>query len=303
MNSLLKFQMNSGHPQNCLSANLILFSFAEVRKRRIESGSGSTSSSSKISASHIEQVIENLKFNQVRLSTRNMYLHVWKQFNSFLIKLDFRPKQWEDRLVLYLGHLVETGAKSSTLKSYISAVKNVVIADDYDWDDNKVVLSAIVRGCRIKNDVQKMRLPIHFGLFELLLFELDRYYGISQPYLQLLFRALFCPLYYGLMRISEVADIDHTLLAKNVHVGENKNKILLVLYSSKTHGHEAMLQKIKISEISFLHPAQFFCPFCAMRNYINARGTYTTENEKFFVLTDRSPVTPAMVRTGCTVTA
>ena len=238
--------------------------------KRAQSSSTSDSTTLHISAKHLEQVIDTLRVNQNRDFTKKNYLQIWQKFNKFLVKLDYRCKVWEDRAAMYLEFLVEKGVKSTTLRCYISAIKHILTIANYTWNDDKVLLSVIVRGCKLKNDVQKVRLLIHFSLLELILFELDRLYGNNQPYLQLLYRAMFTIAYYRLMRISKIADSNHTLLAKDVHIGQNKNKILLVLHSSKTHGKESMPQKIKISAVAKLTRVIFFCPFKAMCQYLGA---------------------------------
>ena len=53
--------------------------------------------------------------------------------------------------------------------------------------------------------------------------------------------------YFGLLRLGELTADPHAILAKNVHLGENKNKILFILESSKTHGKDKKPQLVKIS--------------------------------------------------------
>ena len=45
---------------------------------------------------------------------------------SFFVRLDSKPECWEDRLILYIGFLIEKNRRSSTIKSYISAIKAVL---------------------------------------------------------------------------------------------------------------------------------------------------------------------------------
>ena len=187
----------------------------------------------------MESVLERLQANQHRSSTKRNYLSIWRQFNAFLICLDERPKDWEDHASLFCVYLAESGNKSSTIRSYISAIKHNLIVDKYKWDDNKVLVNAVSRVCKIANDVVIARFPIHIGYLEMLIFELERLYASSQPYLNIAYRALFLVAYYGLMRIGELTQSEHTVKAKDVHIGSNKNKILLVLYSSKMHGKES----------------------------------------------------------------
>ena len=157
----------------------------------------SLSSMSKIYVGDMEQILEYLKANHTRDSTKRNYTCIWRQFNEFLIKLHPKPKYWEDRINLYFAY--STGVKSTNLQSYLSALKNILKTDGYPWDDNKMLLSTIVCACKIKNDVVKTRLPIHKNLLELLLFEIERIYRHSHPYLDILFRCIFRLTYYRLM--------------------------------------------------------------------------------------------------------
>ena len=51
-----------------------------------------------------------------------------------------------------------------------------------------------------------------------------------------------------MLRIGEVTRSQHILKAPHIHIGSNKNKILLILYSSKTHSQASGPQQIKITE-------------------------------------------------------
>ena len=54
-------------------------------------------------------------------------------------------------------------------------------------------------------------------------------------------------MYYGLMRVGEVSQGDHPVKARDIHAATNKDKILVILRSSKTHGKSTYPQKIKIT--------------------------------------------------------
>ena len=113
----------------------------------------------------------------------------------------------------------------------------------------------------------------------------------NQPYLEILYKAILCLSYYGLLRVGEVSDSRHNIKALNVHIASNKQKILILLYSSKTHDKESRPQEVKISgsEITW-SDRKFFCPFQVMRTFIKARGDVTSDQEPFFVFSDRSLV-------------
>ena len=169
-------------------------------------------------------------------------------------------------------------------------------AVDHKWNDDILILNSLIKACRIINDKVKIRLPIDWKLLELILFELKRVLQ-GQNYLLKLYRALFAVGYYGMFRIGELTESNHLMKASNIHIGTNKNKILIILHSSKTHNKESLPQKVKIlgaygnkSTIPF-----HFCPFKLTRNFIAERGNYTDPVEQFFIFRDGSLVHPANV--------
>ena len=242
------------------------------------------------------QVIERLKSKGNRESTKKTYHRIWTRFNKFLLKLDSKPSAWEDRVALFAAFLVQEGRQSSTIKSYVSAIKYVLQLDGYSWSDNKVLLTTLTRACKLENDVVKTRLPIHVGLLDTLLFELDRALD-QQKYLCCMYKALFALSYYGLLRVGELTTGEHPIKAKDIHVAQNKDKILVVLYSSKTHGKQNIPQKVKITGNDKSKKKRHFCPFELTKHYFDMRGGYDYDSEPFFIFGDGTPVTPTHVRT------
>ena len=239
--------------------------------------------------------MERLKSNQNRSSIEANYHSIWKNFNKFLIKLEGNVKHlsWEERTVLFGTYLVEKGVQSQTIASYFSAIKHVLRTDNYQWDDNKTELSTITKSCRVLNDRLKVRLPIQIKLLELILFEVERTYCDKQPYLMKLYKTAFILGYYGMMRVGELtvnSQTNHTVKACDVHIGSNKDKILVILRSSKTHGKESYPHEIKISAIKQTgeKKIRFFCPFKVLREYNADRGNYLTDDEPFLIFRDRS---------------
>ena len=157
------------------------------------------------------------------------------------MQLDKRPKLWEDRAMLFAATLIEQGIQSATLRSYISAIKAILTDDNYPWDDGKMLLRTLSRACRLTNDKLTVRLPIKSNLLEIILFEVKRHFQ-QQPYLSVLYQTLFVVAYYGLFHIGELASSTHPVKAKDVHIGTNKNKLLFMLYTSKTHSIETTEQ-------------------------------------------------------------
>ena len=97
--------------------------------------------------------------------------------------------------------------------------------------------------------------------------------------------------------MSEVTCDSHPILAKDVHIGENKKKFLLILRTSKTHGLGTAPQMVKISakplriktgrELPGLKPP---CLYMLLKTYAQLRGPYQCDEDPFFVFADHTPV-------------
>ena len=116
--------------------------------------------SSSISTDKMEGIIAKLRYEHNRSVTREKYYNVWKNFNEFFIRLDRKPETWEDRLTLHVGYLISNKRKSSTINSYISAIKAVLMDDGQQLNEDRFLLNALTSACKLKNDKVKTRLPI-----------------------------------------------------------------------------------------------------------------------------------------------
>ena len=97
----------------------------------------------KMSVAHIELIFEHLQANQTRKSTQKNYHCIWKLFNKFLLQLDNIPISWEQRISLFGVYLVERGSQSSTLRSYVAAIKSILCTDKIKLDADKIMLGTI----------------------------------------------------------------------------------------------------------------------------------------------------------------
>ena len=272
------------------------------QKRKKNSQAESTNSS--ISTAAMEDIIEKFRFKNVRNSTKTNYFSVWRSFNEFFIKLDREPETWEDRLVLFVGYLIDSKKQSQTIKSYISAIKLILRNDGVELKENKFLISSLTKACRYENDCVRTRLPIQNGLLQIIIKETKTYYEdqINQPYLALLYCTLFNTAYNGLFRVGELTSSEHSVRVTDVHIAVNKDKFLFILRSSKTHGKYMHPQSVQISrekgpEIYKNHKSKTkFCPFQMLRDYVTERPGYLSNSEPFFVFSDRQPVQPSHMR-------
>ena len=185
-------------------------------------------------------------------------------------------------------------------------IRKILRDDGYKLKEEGLQLSTLTKACQLVNDRVTIRAPIHIKLVETLLFETERMFP-TQMYLQILYKTIMIVAYYGLFRIGELTFGPHVVKARNVEVGQNKNKIRIILFTSKTHALESRPQIVKISEIEDTHKMRvhtppkrccecFFCPFKLIKSYIKLRGSYLTDTEPFFIFRDRQPIRPNNIR-------
>ena len=113
-----------------------------------------------------------------------------------------------------------------------------------------------------------------------------------------MYKALYATAYYGLFRVGELTSGSHPIRARDVHIGDNKEKILFILHTSKTHWTDVKPQSVRINSTN-LNPKKENsgrihnqCPFRLLREYLRIRAPYLRDQEPFFVFRDRSPVRP-----------
>ena len=112
-----------------------------------------------------------------------------------------------------------------------------------------------------------------------------------------LYRALFATTYYGMFRVGEVTSGSHPILAKDVHIGINKNKMLFMLRSSKTHHKGNHPQTIKIAGLKVMQNEDRTAdPFELLREFIVIRPKCKAVEEPFFIFQDRTAVKPDNMR-------
>ena len=171
-----------------------------------------SSTSSTISSNEMQQIVDKLKFQRCRDSTRSTYYRIWKLFSQFFLRLDQKPVTWEQRLILFTGYLINNNLKSSTIKTYLSGIWSILADENIPLDSQDFTLKALTRACKIHNDKMIIRLPIHKDLLNLLVTEISRWSReIGQIYLGVLYSALFLTDYYGLLRVGELRNSPHSI--------------------------------------------------------------------------------------------
>ena len=159
-------------------------------------------------------------------------------------------------------------------------------------NEDRCLLNSLTRACRLTKDVVSIWRPIHKEMLSMILKTIDyNFSNAGQMYLKHLYLALISTTYYGLFRVGEVTLSPHAVRACDIHIGCNKNKLLFVLRTFKTHNCNSQPQTIKIlSKATLNKETNEYCPFTLLRNYIAKRQPYLSDNEIFFVFHDRTPV-------------
>ena len=91
------------------------------------------------------------------------------------------------------------------------------------------------------------------------------------------------------------------ILAKDVHIATNKDKILFLLRSSKMHCASDNPQSIKITSMKQISRAEtcvgteFICPYALLREHLKIWPKYVNDMAPFFILRDRSLVPPVTI--------
>ena len=129
-----------------------------------------------ISTKQIENIVERLKNENNRDSTRQNYHCVWRVFSNFYLTLDVKPNNWEDRIMLFVGYLIENNKKHTTINSYISALKTVLREDGWKISEDHCLLNSLIWACKRPNTSVRLRLPIQKQLLHEILKQIDIVY-------------------------------------------------------------------------------------------------------------------------------
>ena len=214
-------------------------------------------------------------------------------FNQFIIRLDVKPSTWEERLILFVGFLVQKGLKAATINSYISVIKAILKQDEVVISEDKYILNSMVHACRLHNNHVRIRLPIQKRLCTLIIKQTQSHFlQYNQPYLAYLYASLYGAAYYGMLRVGELTTGTHPVKVTDVRMGENKIQVLFILRSCKTHSADQRPQFIRLSSIPVAdrqddsnnmdHQWQLhFNLYLLINKYVQSRPKYCKPDEPF----------------------
>lgn len=241
-------------------------------------------------------ILSKIKGKRLRPKTKKFYRNRWVVFNRFIQQFDVMPDTWEERLHIYAAHLVDNKKQSSTVRTYITAIRQILRLADIEINEDKYLISSLVKACKLENDRLYIRMPIQLPLLKEVLRMTHDYYFMEkgQEYLATMLKAMFVMAYFGLLRVSKLTSGEHMIRAPNVRYAKNKGKIIITLFSSKMHSHRDPPQHISISSQPELGN---FCPIKLISEYVELRGNLAiNEDDAFFVYQDNIPVTQSQFR-------
>ena len=88
--------------------------------------------------------------------------------------------------MLFAAFLVDNKLKSSTVKTYVAAIKGILVENNVKISEDRFVLTSLTKASRIKNDHLILRLPIEKDFLHMILDECQHYFNTprnNQPYL------------------------------------------------------------------------------------------------------------------------
>ena len=184
------------------------------------------------------------------------------------------------------GFLIQNKKKSTTIRSYISAIRTILKEDKICLNEDSFQLNALMRACKFTVERITTHLPIHKDILKVIIKHVRLHFR-DQPYLSLLCQTIFVTAYFGLFQIGELTTGDHTVKAVDVQIGQNKRKLMFILRSSKTHGKYNKPQIVKIEKDNDTaknsQPEKGkIDPFTLLRKYIKARRSCISHSEPFF---------------------
>lgn len=232
-----------------------------------------------------------MKNGDLQQTSSYTYHLVWRQFLNFLGGFKNLPELWEQKMVMFAAHLGNEGCQPGTVSSYMSAIRYKLRKDGVDIPDKNFEIASIIRTCKMKNNRVFYRCGITKPMMKDLLLALKRTLkDKGQEYLFYMYRAVFLTAYYGMFRIGEIAQGPHTMKFCDVKQSSNKNKYLVILRSSKTHGKGDFPHTVNIPQVVDVEEENMlFDPFQALNDY-KLRRPRTDDQQNFFVFRDGTPL-------------
>ncbi len=234
----------------------------------------------------LRSALEQLKQKGVQGSTWKQYSAAWNHFTAFLAKLDEPVFSWEDRLMLFVVHMVEECKSPATIRSHLTGIRYLMRLEGIELQSNNFLYNVILKVCnklRAESGMIYVRIPLTECLTKKLVAAIQRFPMSS--YDKLLYSAVICTAYYGLFRIGEVIDSQHAMRLENMQINPRTLGVKIKVTSSKTMRPGDLPWTVKINkDDSPLIPVNEI-----LHSFWQVRPS-TSAHSQFFVKYNRKPL-------------
>ena len=76
----------------------------------------------------LQLTADKLQWEQRYKTSKKTYYYGWRSFSNFILRLDERPDTWDEKLILFMAHLIGKHPEQ-TIRSYVSAVRGILKED------------------------------------------------------------------------------------------------------------------------------------------------------------------------------
>jgi hypothetical protein len=205
--------------------------------------------------------------NSLKASTLKTYTSAQNRFLKFcnLYRFSAYPVS-EDTLLFYISYLFQDGLKGSSIRVYLSAVRNLNIMHNCPVPQHTPKVLMALRGAATLSSPPSRKLPITFDILEKILPLLtNRQDGIM---LSLAMTTAF----FGCLRAGELCLPDHTVFNPAIHVCFND---ITICFTEKYFKLRLKVSKTdKFSNGTIVHigcSGKLICSYCTMCLYIAGR--------------------------------
>lgn len=251
----------------------------------------------RLSAEFFRNVEKRLTTNRgMKKNTKRAYRTAYLEFTRFNLSLDNMPELLDDQLALFVAFRTQKGDYSTTVNSYLSGIRSMLLLDGIEINTRTARLRALIKACKYENDRVIQRQPIKESMLMRVIRQVDLMFD-DQAYLCSLYKCMLVMGYFGMLRVGEMATGDHPVLARDIHLNHELKKVQIILRSSKTHGLGDQPQYVKFdtNDSKGILYNKHFCPFQVVREFLDVRGYKLSDRDPLFVFADNSPVRPHQV--------
>ena len=185
------------------------------------------------------------------------------------------------KIMLYIGFLSNRPVAPATMSTYISAIGYVHrIRGHYDPTSHPAVQKMLAATHKLNPRVDT-RLPITIIILKRLVSALND--TVSNPYIRLLFHAMYIIAFFGLMRVGEITRAKNGVVALYLHQVQVMPEYIVLTISHFKHN-------LTCKPIELVLPAQAdvdICPVRVMQRYLSVRGLH---DGPLFCYVDNKPV-------------